>query len=338
MLEEGSGCSLLSAEQGGITVARSMKRGASFALLIASAVGLMSGCNPAGNASERKEEAAAGGEMFPKGFALVPAGRFRMGPNYWDQSPEVEVEVDAVYVGLAEVSWGDWRRVRDWGKSKGYVFDEPGDGVGDEHPVHSITWYDAIRWCNVLSEKEGRPAVYFQRDSDGAEQVFRAGKWDVERGEVKWTEVGYRLPSEAEWEKAARGGISGKPYPSGDELTEESANFQKGPSPDEPVPTMKVKSLKPNGYGLYDMAGNVWEWCWDWHASGYYGTIGKNPVGPQSGRMRVGRGGGWNNQSENCAVFYRDAFDPADSRTNYGFRLAVSARESGGEAATRVEK
>jgi formylglycine-generating enzyme required for sulfatase activity len=101
---------------------------------------------------------------------------------------------------------------------------------------------------------------------------------------------------------------------------------------------MKVKSLKPNGYGLYDMAGNVWEWCWDWHASGYYGTIGKNPVGPQSGRMRVGRGGGWNNQSENCAVFYRDAFDPADSRTNYGFRLAVSARESGGEAATRVEK
>lgn len=261
---------------------------------------------------------------FPDGFVLIPAGKSKMGPNFWDNSPEVEVELDAFRVAVAEVTWGEWRRVREWAKGKGYVFDQPGEGTAEDHPVHSMTWFDAVRWCNAKSEMEGRVVVYVVKREEGGEDVFRKGAWPPAQGLVKWDVAGYRLPTEAEWERAARGGLVGKTFPNGDELALEDAHFHRGPTDETPIPTAKVKSLKPNGYGLYDMAGNVWEWCWDWHGAGYYGTVSKNPVGPEAGRMRVGRGGGWSNQAENCAVFYRDAFDPADSRPNYGVRLAVS--------------
>jgi formylglycine-generating enzyme required for sulfatase activity len=302
----------------------SMKRAAVFAFFGAGFVSVCGGCGPKSNALEKAPRTEAGLSAFPNGFVLIPTGKSKMGPNFWDNSPEVEVEIDAFHLSVSEVTFGDWRRVRDWAKGKGYVFDQLGEGTGDDHPVHSMSWFDAIRWCNAKSEMDGRAPVYVVRAESAGEDVFRKGTWLPEQGLVKWSASGYRLPTEAEWERAARGGLVGKTFPNGDELTAEDAHFHKGPTDETPIPTASVKSLKPNGFGLYDMAGNVWEWCWDWHGANYYGSVGKNPVGPDSGRMRVGRGGGWSNQAENCAVFYRDAFDPADSRPNYGLRLAVS--------------
>lgn len=312
---------------GGAHSVASMKRPEVFALLGAGFVSLCSGCGPKGNASDQSSVSEAGTTAFPDGFVLIPGGKSKMGPNFWDDSPEVEVELDAFHLAVAEVTWSEWRRVRDWAKGKGYVFDQPGEGTAEDHPAHSMTWFDAVRWCNAKSEREGRAAVYFVKREEGGEDVFRKGMWMASEGVVKWDAAGYRLPTEAEWERAARGGLVGKTFPNGDELMPEDAHFHRGPTDETPIPTAKVRSLKPNGFGLYDMAGNVWEWCWDWHGTGFYGTVGKNPLGPEAGRMRIGRGGGWSNQAENCAVFYRDAFDPADSRPNYGLRLAVSERK-----------
>ena len=165
----------------------------------------------------------------------------------------------------------------------------------DSRPVEQVSWYDAVKFCNRLSEKEGLEKCYSgSRDSI---------KCDFSRN-------GYRLPTESEWEYAAKGGDKSKgfKYSGSDDIVEVA--WYRGNSGEQTHP---VKSKKPNELGLYDMFGNVWEWCWDDSYSA-------------SGSSRVGRGGGWCKSTCGYSVSYRGYY-PSATDSDLGFRLARSAQD-----------
>ncbi len=279
----------------------------------------------------------------PESFALIPAGEFQMGDNFnegWDDElPVHTVYVSAFYMGVTEVTYGQWKEVYNWAASNGYSFYNAGSGEADNHPVHTVNWYDAVKWCNAKSEMEGLTPCYYT-DSWLA-TVYRTGQIDIANDCVIWDTTGYRLPTEAEWEKAARGGLEAQRFPLGDTISHAEANYDAdynssydlsypaGYHPDyddggKPY-TSPAGSFAANGYGLYDMAGNVWEWCWDLHGSSYYGSSpGTDPTGPgpATGSNRVGRGGGWNSYARNCRSAYRSNSAPLGRGDDLGFRLS----------------
>ena len=144
---------------------------------------------------------------------------------------------------------------------------------------------------------------------------------------VKWNASGYRLPTEAQWEYAARGGLVGKKYPNGDTLTEADANI--GSSKNK---TRAVGGYAPNGYGLYDMAGNAWEACWDWYGKDYYATFTEtaiNPTGPEEGALRVVRGGSARKSAKYAEVAYRKDFNKTWFNYPIGFRVVLPVAKAG---------
>ncbi|MBM3882116.1 MAG: hypothetical protein FJ387_20745, partial [Verrucomicrobia bacterium] len=258
-----------------------------------------------------------GGDPPPvAGMAFIPAGSFQMGDTFnegtSDERPVHTVYVSAFYMDRTEVTKALWDEVYGWAVGRGYSFDNAGSGKAANHPVQTVYWYDMVKWCNARSEKEGRMPAYYT--SAGQTTVYRTGRVDVQNDWVKWN-AGYRLPTEAEWEKAARGGASGRRFPwtATDTITHSQANYYSHWEGGRPYyaydvnptggyhPTFAVGAspytspvgyFAPNGYGLYDMAGNVWEWCWDWYSSGYYGSSpSSDPRGSSGGSDRVIRGG-----------------------------------------------
>jgi formylglycine-generating enzyme required for sulfatase activity len=203
-----------------------------------------------------------------------------------------------------------------------------------------MTWYDAVKWCNARSQKEGRTPAYY---TSGAQTtVYRSGEADVQTNWVKWNS-GYRLPTEAEREKAARGGAAGHRFPwsNTDNITHSMANYYSDAS--YAYDTSSTRGYHPtfatggypytspvgyfaaNGYGLHDMAGNVWEWCWDWYDRAYYSSSpGTDPRGPASGSNRVYRGGSWwFSFAFNCRAANRNFNIPTFRYDFIGFRSVL---------------
>ncbi len=276
--------------------------------------------------------------LAPSGMVLIPAGSFQMGDalgdGYSDERPLHTVQVSAFYMDKYLVTKALWDQVYQWATNHGYGFDHAGAGKASNHPVQGVSWYDVVKWCNARSEQEGRVPAYYTTAAQTT--VYRSGRVDVQNSWVKWN-GGYRLPTEAEWEKAARGGLSGKRFPWGFTITHNQANYYSDsvysydvsltrgyhPSYNDGVGpyTSPVGYFAPNGYGLYDMAGNVFEWCWDWYGS-YSSGSQTDPRGTESGANRVARGGTWSYYSLVCRVSMREYYRvwPGDVYSDFGFR------------------
>jgi formylglycine-generating enzyme len=278
------------------------------------------------------------------GMALIPAGPFQMGDTFneglYRERPVHEVYVSAFYMDRFEVTKALWDEVLTWAGANGYSFDHLGVGKAANHPVHQINWYDAVKWCNARSEKEGRVPAYYTDVLHTT--VYRTGHVGVQNDWVKW-DAGYRLPTEAEWEKAARGGVNGRRFPwsDSDNITHARANYYSTTYAYDTSPTREhhptyatggwpwtspVGSFAPNGYGLYDMAGNVQEWCWDWYfwESDYSSSPKSDPLGHATGGYRIIRGGDWSYTAWICRAACR-AMNLPQSWGYVGFRCALRA-------------
>jgi formylglycine-generating enzyme len=283
----------------------------------------------------------------PAGMALIPAGTFQMGDSFdegeYYELPVHPVYTSAFYMDQYEVTLALWDTVCAWSATNGYSYDNPGVGQATNHPVLNIDWYDMVKWCNARSQMERRTPSYY---TDAAlTQVYTNGE---AAPYINWN-AGYRLPTESEWEKAARGGASGHRFPwsNTDTISQSQANYYSGDNSgtndyypydigsgdgfdaafvtnDTPY-TSPVGSFAPNAYGLYDMAGNAWEWCWD-YAGTYPANFQTDPRGPATdqGAGRVGRGGNWNYYAVDCRNSYRYGNSPGYNASNIGFRCAMT--------------
>ena len=252
-------------------------------------------------------------EEHLKQFSHIPSGVFLMGDALDGDkaAPLHRVNVSEFYIQKKEVSKALWDDVRRWGLKHGYIDLTPGEGNAPDHPVQTVSWYDAVKWCNAMSEMDKLTPCYYTDASKT--EIYHIGNRDLANTMVKWNANGYRLPTETEWEKAARGGLSGGRFPQGEEITHGDANYASSG-------TTAVGTYAPSGYGLYDMAGNVWEWCWDWDGS-YLAASELDPLGDSSGSNRVKRGGAWSNDASRLRVEYRCvSCPPSDFGISTGFR------------------
>lgn len=272
---------------------------------------------------ERQQNEASGFGKFTNmevktttGFAFVEGGTFKMGcdkdefvSSYY--KPAHLVTVSSFYICDHEVTQKEYSKVMET---------NPSHIIGDNRPVDACRWYDTIEFCNVLSIKEGLTPCYTidkdKKDPNNLNSIDKL-KWTVT---CDFSANGYRLPTEAECEYAARGGRKSKGYKySGGNFINSVAWYNENSG----LKTNDVKTKLPNELGLYDMSGNVEEWCWDW-SSKYTTASQTNPVGPLSANCRIVRGGGWNGYDHHCTVASRDGVTPTFSR--YGFRLVRSCR------------
>jgi sulfatase modifying factor 1 len=267
----------------------------------------------------------------PAGMALVASGSFLMGDTL-DGEPDAaptNVMLSAFFMDMNLVSLTQWQSVYAYATGHGYTFTNSGTGkvAPPNNPVQTVDWYDVVKWCNARSQQEGLTPLYYT--DPGLTHVYTNGEVTVY---AKWTVNGYRLPTEAEWEIAARGGFISQRFPLGNVLSEGLANYignisgiDSGPNGPNSVGTSggypftsPVGSFPPNGYGLYDMAGNLSEWCWDWYGTPYPG--GTDPRGPASGSFRVMRGGDWNDFAVYARCANRAFAAPVQAVNTYGFR------------------
>ncbi|MBR7064329.1 MAG: formylglycine-generating enzyme family protein [Treponema sp.] len=277
-------------------------------------------------------------------FKRIPAGNYFLLYNGTgtDTTKEAEVSLSEYYICDHEVTQAEWQAVMGNNPSvfNGSTGKEVASGeVQANRPVEKVSWYDAIAYCNKRSIKEGLEPVYSVQvnstEVDWANLKYEDIPTSSSADEIKnawnaatcdFSKNGYRLPTEAEWEVAARGGLRGDVYAGGfyakDDKRIGNYAWYKDNSG---LKTHEVKKKKPNAYGLYDMSGNVWEWCWDWNDSTKYPSGATNPTGVASGTNRVGRGSSFNSDAYYCRASHRN-FDSASVSYKYaGFRIVRSS-------------
>ena len=272
-----------------------------------------------------------GTDVAPNDMVMIPAGSFQMGDAIDGMSsamPVHTVTVSALYLDKYEVTKALWDEVYTWAMAHGYTFDYAGTGTAANHPVQNVSWYDVVKWLNARSGKEGRTPVYYTDVAQTTATIYKTGQVDVTNGMVKWSANGYRLPTETEWEYAARGGTTTRFY-TGSCISTDQANYD-GNYPEAGCPagqyrrgTTAVGSFAANPWGLNDMAGNVWEWTWD-RFGAYSSNTETNPRGPDSGSKRLFRGGGWSYDVFTLRSAFRSYMTPFTRFSFLGFRSALS--------------
>lgn len=252
----------------------------------------------------------------------VPAGTFQMGsPDgdpyaYDDEKPRHPVRLAGFWLAETPVTQALWEAV---------MGSNPAHFKGQQRPVEQVSWFDAAVFCNALSRRTERSPVYL---TPAGEPYGRDGKnWALPNdGEVRRDPQadGYRLPTEAEWEHAAREGTDADYRYCGADALEQVGWYGSNSSGE----TRDVALLLPNALGLYDMSGNVYEWCEDWKGN-YTAEAQENPRGPEKGIYRVLSGGDWGSFPRYCRPAFRRSGGP-DHRVYYlGFRLALSLQSAG---------
>ena len=271
-------------------------------LVLFATLALLSGCerktpSDAANAPATSPKASAApiqtGADSKAAMVQLPGGRFTMGDKEEVDSPPHEVVVSSFYIDTHLVTQEQYQKV---------MGANPSRWKGDKNPVEQVRWSDAVRFCNKRSELEGLQPCY-----------------DLKTWKCNFDANGYRLPTEAEWEYACRAGTR-TPYFFGDNPTKlgDYAWFEKN-SGGRPRP---VGQKQPNTWGLYDIYGNVWEWCNDFYKVDYYQeSPQQDPRGPNEGQNKVLRGGAWRFSAENCRSGYRYNENPGYADVCFGYDI-----------------
>ncbi len=245
-----------------------------------------------------REMRSSGPVALRPAMMKLPPGTFMMGAEKGKGGGKVDITLSFA-LSVTEVTQEQYLRVMGENRSSF-------EGEADL-PVENVSWLDAVTYCNRLSKLEGLPECY-------------RIKWE----DAEWTDLfkckGYRLPTEAEWEYAARAGEPTE-YSGGDDADKVGWFYKNSNGKTHPV-----AGKLANSWGLHDMSGNIWEWVWDWYElrTGLQGKLDKDPVGPKRGSERVLRGGSWSSIAADLRVSDRFWYEPAHRRGDIGFRLSRS--------------
>lgn len=280
----------------------------------------------------------------PSGMSMIPGGSVVMGAttnmgheSYAGEIPQHSVHVSAYYLEQHLVTKALWNEVANWASTNGYdITASNGLGKSTNHPVQMVTWYECVKWCNARSQMNGLTPCY---TSSGIPYTTGSDSNVV----CNWSANGFRLPTEAEWEKAARGGLANHRFSWGDSENIQHArgNYNSNaslaydtsptsgfhPTFNDGIPpyTSPVGYFAANGFGLYDMTGNVWAWCWDWYDASYFTTSPtSDPRGASIGTYRTMRGGNWYDWAHAARVAFRGYDFPTYESDKNGFRCARS--------------